>query len=154
VTYDDTLRHYGRNFPEGLPADHGATHIGMFLGWAILRDLIGDRHREEETAFDLERVRNRQLYPRDFFLNWCDDEKLTDADLNSEGNAFARAYYEEYFDDWAALFPETYRIDDSWENFDRLVALLDRRFAAWRNGRWEARAVAQMSARGAVLSYR
>ncbi|HTQ81512.1 MAG TPA: hypothetical protein VMM92_16050 [Thermoanaerobaculia bacterium] len=133
--YDDAAWHYKGDFPAGLPPEHGATHIGMFLGWAILRDLVGDLHRQDpDAAFDLERVRDRHLRPRDFLLNWC-DEKLTEADLNAEGNAFASAYYQEhYLIDWATLFPENYRVDDSWENFDHLVELLDERYAAWQSG--------------------
>jgi hypothetical protein len=136
VKYDDASWHYGGNFPAGLPPEHGATHIGMFLGWAIQRDLVGELHRgEPDTAIDLDRVRHRQFHPRDFLLNWC-DEKLTDDDLNDQGNAFAAAYYQDhYLDDWAELFPDNYRVDDSWETFDRIAAVLDRRFAAWRDGK-------------------
>jgi len=133
MKYDDASWHYGGDFPQALPADNAATHIGMFLGWAILRDMVGEAHwKDEERAFDLDRVRNRQLRPLDFFLNWC-DERLTDVDLSEEGNAFAADYYKEtYLADWADLFLDPYGVDDSWENFDLVVALLDRRFMAWQ----------------------
>jgi hypothetical protein len=140
MKYDDASWHYGGTFPADLPLENGSTHIGMFLGWAILRDLVGEPHqRDEERAFDLNRIRNRQLRPRDFVLNWC-DEKLTDEDLNDEGNVFAADYYQErYLTDWAELFPDNYRIDDSWDNFDRVLALLDRRFSAWQESQVGAR---------------
>jgi hypothetical protein len=140
MKYDDASWHYSGNFPKDLPLENGSTHIGMFLGWAILRDLVGEPHRrDDERVFDLNRIRNRQLRPRDFVLNWC-DEKLTDEDLNDEGNAFAADYYQEsYLTDWAELFPDNYRIDDSWANFDRVLALLDRRFDAWQEAQVGAR---------------
>jgi hypothetical protein len=135
VKYDDAAWHYEGNFPAGVAPENGATHIGMFFGWAIQRDLVSDRHHaDEDVAFDLERIRNRQLRPRDFVLNWTDGQ-LTDDDLNDEGNAFAAAYYQErYLADWAELFPDNYRVDDSWENFDRVLAILDWRFDSWREG--------------------
>jgi hypothetical protein len=135
VKYDDASWHYEGNFPAEVPPENGATHIGMFLGWAIQRDLVGGLHRaDEDTAFDLERIKNRHLRPRDFLLNWTDG-KLTDDDLNDEGNAFATSYYQErYLADWADLFPDNYRVDDSWENFDRVQAILDWRFDSWREG--------------------
>jgi len=137
MKYDDASWHFGGGFP-GLPLDRGATHIGMFLGWAILRDLVGDGHRKDaERAFDLDRVRNRHLRPLDFFLNWCDEAQLTETDLSAEGNAFAVDYYREsYLPDWADLFRDPYGVDDSWENFDRVVHLLDRRFVAWQEARF------------------
>ena len=135
MKYDDATWHCEGNFPAGLHPDHGATPIGMYLGWAILRDLVGDLHRlDEERAFDLDRVKNRHLRPRDFVLNWSDG-MLTTEDLNPEGNAFAEAYYRDlYLADWDELFPDRYRIDDTWENFDRVVAILDWRFDSWREG--------------------
>jgi hypothetical protein len=135
MKYDDASWHSDGNFPEGVPAENSATHVGMFLGWAVLRDLVGDMHRtNEESAFDLERIRNRHFRPRDYVLNWCDG-KLTEDDLNEEGNAFAAAYYQEsYLADWAELFPDNYRVDDSWQNFDRVIAILDWRYDAWREG--------------------
>ncbi len=135
MKYDDAAWHSDGNFPEGVPAENSATHVGMFLGWAVLRDLVGDTHRtNEESAFDLERIRNRHFRPRDYVLNWCDG-KLTEDDLNEEGNAFASAYYQEsYLADWAELFPDNYRVDDSWQNFDRVIAILDWRYDAWREG--------------------
>jgi hypothetical protein len=135
VKYDDASWHYEGNFPAEVPPENGATHIGMFLGWAIQRDLVGDLHRaDEDTAFDLERIKNRHLRPRDFLLNWTDG-KLSADDLNDEGNAFATSYYQErYLADWADLFPDNYRVDDSWENFDRVQAILDWRFDSWREG--------------------
>jgi hypothetical protein len=135
MKYDDAAWHSDGNFPQGVPVENSATHLGMFLGWAVLRNMVGDLHRKNgESAFDLERIRNRHFYPRDYILNWCDG-KLTEEDLNEEGNAFAAAYYQESFlADWAELFPDNYRVDDSWQNFDRVVAILDWRYDAWREG--------------------
>jgi hypothetical protein len=83
--------HYGGNYPKGLPDKNGATHIGMFLAWAIHRGLDGELLREE-FGQELERVRTRRMSGCEFLLSML-DEKLTDDCLSDEGYAFACAYY-------------------------------------------------------------
>ncbi len=132
VKYDDASWHYGGDFPKDLPPAAGATHIGMFLSWAILRDLASDMHREESTE-SLEKVRNRQMTGAEFLRQEC-DEKFTDLDLSDVGNAFAQHYYEkDFFNDYcnAVLMGETaYHVEDSWAHFDRVAAVLDDRFGS------------------------
>jgi hypothetical protein len=137
MKYDDASWH-SEAVPIDVPPDHGATHIGTFFGWALTRGLVGEAHlRDPEVAFDLDRIRDRHLRPRDFVLNWCDG-RLGAEDLNEEGNAFAQAYYaESYMADWTDLHPEPYRVDDTWHCFDRMVAILDWRFDSWREGKQE-----------------
>ena len=134
MKYDDASWHYGGDFPKDLPPEAGATHIGMFLAWAILRDLVGELHREE-SAQSVEKVRERQMTGAQFLVQEC-DEKFTDEDLSEMGNAFARQYYEDdYFNDYCDVFDEVeevYRLEDTWSNFDRLAPILDRRFQEWR----------------------
>jgi hypothetical protein len=134
VKYDDASWHYGGDFPKDLPREAGATHIGMFLAWAILRDLPSNLHRDEIPEA-LERVRRRATTGAEFLRQEC-DEKFTDEDLNDLGNSFAQAYYEKtYLADYCRLFAEAgdaYRVDDTWANFDRLAPVLDARFREWR----------------------
>jgi hypothetical protein len=141
VKYDDASWHSGGEFPAGLPPDAAATHSGLFLAWALLADLGSDYHRVE-SAEDLERLRARTLTPGQYFLAVCDG-KLTDEDFGPEGNAFARAYYQQdgasflgdYQEHLAKGLPSDYHVADSWTNFDKLKPVLDRRLANWRRGR-------------------
>jgi hypothetical protein len=139
MSYDRMDWHYGGDFPKGLPSEAGGTHIGMFLAWAITRGLEGDMHRTDSAAA-LEAVRNRTMTGRDFLMEQC-DEKFWEDDLNAEGNAFAKFYYEgdgpeSYLADYEAVLggalPSLYHVDDSWANFDALAPVIDRRFAEWR----------------------
>ena len=74
---------------------------------------------------------------RDFLFRQC-DSKLTDEDLNDEGNAFATAYYKNgpFYEDYASVFPEElptiYHVEDSWENFDKVCVVFDRRYEQWK----------------------
>jgi hypothetical protein len=135
MKYDDASWHYGGDFPSELPHEAGATHIGMFLAWALTRDLVGALHVEESQEA-VEEVRSRRMTGAEFLISQC-DEKLTDEDLSDLGNEFARQYYEEtYFDDYCAEFEEAdtaYHVEDTWENFERLALVIDRRFAEWQD---------------------
>ncbi|MBL9078091.1 MAG: hypothetical protein JNL08_11340 [Planctomycetes bacterium] len=135
MAYDRADWHYGGDYPKGLPPENGATHIGMFLGWAIKRGLVGDLHKEHSVEA-VAAVRDGTQSGRDFLMEQC-DEKFTDHDLSEEGNAFAKSYYESrYFDDYEACvgqgLPSLYHVEDSPENRAKVEALLDQRFATWR----------------------
>ncbi|MEZ5980567.1 MAG: hypothetical protein R3F34_20480 [Planctomycetota bacterium] len=130
--------HYGGDFPKDLPRENGATHIGMFVGWAIRRGLVGELHRELDPEA-VEAVADGRMSGRAFLLDLC-DEKFTNEVLDDEGNRFAGAYYAKgYFEDYAecvgADLPTLYHVADSPENRAKVEAMLDRRFDQWRRGR-------------------
>ena len=139
MAYDRADWHYGGDFPADLPPEAGGTHIGMFLAWAIHRGLEGAVHHEgprEEAALG-GRARAR-MTGREFLMGEC-DEKFWTIDLNDEGNRFARDYYEtnRYYDDYgdtlASGLPTLYHVEDTWENFDKLAAVLDWRYREWKS---------------------
>lgn len=136
MAYDRADWHYGGDSPEDLPPENGATHIGMFLGWAIKRGLVGDRLEASRDA--IASVRAGQVGGRDILMQLC-DEKLVEADLNAEGKRFADAYYSEhYINDYSECLdsdlPSLYHVADSAQNWAKMEAVLDRRFEAWRRG--------------------
>jgi hypothetical protein len=142
--YDRADWHSGaKNYPVDLPREAAGTHIGMFLAWAILRDRIGALHREG-SADALLAVRRRVSTGRDFLFESAGGE-MRPADLDDEGNAFARVYWQDgaggihprgYFADYERTLggdlPDLYRVADRWENFDALARVLDRRFEEWK----------------------
>ena len=144
MKYDDASWHYGGNFPEDLPREAGGTHIAMFLAWAAGSYLLGELHTNEAPEL-LAGLLERSMTPGRWFMAAC-DAKFTDEDLNAQGNAFAAAYYVEeeapdaskltYLADYCETFPEfvdTYAVPDSWESFERLRPLLDKRYAEWKS---------------------
>lgn len=135
MSYDRADWHYGGDFPDDLEPVHGATHIGMFLGWAIKRGFVGELHTEED-ADAVAAVRDGSLSGRDFLMERC-DERLTAEDLDDEGNRFAAAYYDaRYFEDCEACVGDglssLYHVEDSPANRAKVEAMLDQRFAVWR----------------------
>jgi hypothetical protein len=140
MAYDRADWHYGGDFPDDVPDENGATHIGMFLAWAINNNLEGDLHREDSIEA-LTSVRERQMTGRYFLINEC-DEKFWEEDLNDLGNAFAGEYYGLnevglYFADYADVLCEGnnkrfYYVEDTWENYNKLAPIVSRRFEEWK----------------------
>ena len=79
------------------------------------------------------------LLPVTFFLEACDG-KFTDEDLTDEGNCFAADYFDfdkgMYLADYERVLAgkglDLYAVPDTWENFDRLKPLLDKRLSEWK----------------------
>lgn len=148
MKYDDS-EYYFLNFETDRDNDDAATHTGMYLAWAILRGLAGEAFADPEDGRPLAELRARRTTGREVLLDHCDG-KLSDDDLNERGNAFTQAYYERHFvKDYERLFqdqmPNTGHptadfcgVPDTWANFDRLAALLDKRFAQWQEARTRA----------------
>jgi len=140
MKYDDASWHYGGDFPDDLEPSAGATHIGMFVAWALLSGLGGTIHTEEFPE-ELAKLRDRTITPGQFLISAC-DEKFTDEDLTDLGNEFAKVYCQSeaedgsYFSDYCEVladeFPSAYHVADTWGNFDKLKPVLDMRFAEWK----------------------
>ncbi len=140
MKYDDASWHSGGQFPEDLPIEAGATHIGMYLTWALLAGLSGSYHIRDVPE-GLQRLRRREITPGGFFLKYCDG-KFADEDLNEEGNEFTEFYYSmakedplflvDYSRTLVAGLKSEYHVPDTWENFDKLKPVIDRRFKQWR----------------------
>jgi len=125
---------------EETSLEKAGTHIAMFLGWAITRDLVSMARLEDpSSAWYIGRIRSRERTPRDFLVDLCHN-RLTETDLTDEGAGFAATYYSRYLADYRRTFPEVasiYDVEDTWENLDRIAAILDRRLAQFR--RWRAK---------------
>ena len=139
MKYDDASWHYGGDFPEDLPQEAGATHIGLFVSWCILNGLGGEIHFEEPAPL-LPKLRERSITPGDYFIKAC-DQKFIDEDLTDEGNRFATAYYDlqngMYIKDYERVLGKRdtslYYVQDSWENYDKLAPVIHERYVAWKN---------------------
>ena len=69
-------------------------------------------------------------------------KKFTDEDLNTEGNLFTQYYFNgdggicQYLDDYddalCANLKSMYHVEDTWENFDKLVPYIDAAYRHWK----------------------
>ncbi len=128
--------HYGGNYPAGLPAENGATHIGIYLAWIIHRGLAS-KALIQLGGETYERVLKRKATGRELLIEEL-DEKFFDRLLNREGKAFTTAYYEtnEYLADYDQVLggelESLYHVEDTWDNYDKIAPVLDERLRAWR----------------------
>jgi hypothetical protein len=101
--------------------------------------LAGDIHVIDFPE-GIQQLKDRSITPGAFLLRACDG-KFTDEDLTDEGNAFTKEYFNfakgGYLRDYASTLgpgiPDSlYYVADTWDNFDKLRPVLDRRFSEWR----------------------
>lgn len=114
-----------------------ARVFGSLLAWAINANLISEFHRAESSDI-LARVYRRSADTPQFFADLCFDlcdGKICDQDFNDAGNAFMRHYIEANFqlfiNDFFGTVGQDLPKDDSWQMYDKLVHVFDRRFAEW-----------------------
>lgn len=137
MIYDKAEWHYSGDFPNNIPRENGATHIGMYICWAIETNLISDFHLDNSKE-NLNKIKNREITGRQFLIESC-DEVLTDEDFSNLGNKFSKFYYADdeykyYVDDYAEIFNKyksLYKVEDNWDNYEKLKTVLDEKYQKW-----------------------
>jgi hypothetical protein len=146
ASYDRMDWHYGGDYPKHLPIENAGTHIGMFLAWIINNNLYSDMHRYESND-SIQKVLRKEWTGRDFLINTCDEKFWQDC-MNDVGNAFTRYYYaneqekpNSFLDDYVGVFGDSvdslYEAENTWENYEKLRPVVDKRYEAWRTGHEE-----------------
>lgn len=142
MKYDDA-EYCALNFETDLDFEAGGTHAGMYLAWAARRGFLGRSFETPTAQIEVARLLARDISGRQLYFSQCDG-KLTDDDLNTEGNAFTAWYYEKQFVvDYRLVFqreiPDTGHatddfcsVADNWANADRLARALDQRYERWK----------------------
>ncbi|TQV90040.1 hypothetical protein IF1G_11293 [Cordyceps javanica] len=93
MSIDRAEWHQGDDLPADLDPAAAGTHIGMFLAWAVLRDLTSAAHETAHAdALAAVRARAAQTTPGRYLAAQCGGS-LADDDLAEEAQQFAREYY-------------------------------------------------------------
>lgn len=139
MTYDKVEWHFSGDFPKELKFESAGIHIGMFLQWVIENNLIGNFHLKESlNSIDL--VKNGKMDGLSFLIKEC-DSKLTDEDLNNEGNKFAYFYYAndndycDYIDNYAIVFKEydsLYKVENNIKNYNLIKEVISEKYLFWK----------------------
>ena len=135
--YDKAEWHYRGDFPADLDPYQGYVHTGMFFGWLIDHDLVSDNFKEDFAA-EIHAFKHRQYTGTQLYQSCCAGVLLPE-DLNEAGNRFALSYFEfdngQYLSDYEATLardlPGIYHVADTWDNYLKLKAVIDDRYAAW-----------------------
>lgn len=141
MKYDDAEFFFLNFETDTLPNSAGATHIGMFMAWMILHEMVSDAHRQDD-ADSIAQIKSRQITGAQFVIELMDG-KLFDDDLSALGNEFAAAYYDtDYLRDYMQAMgvnddtaDDFCRVDDTWANFAKIARVLDLRFDAFKKAR-------------------
>ncbi len=91
MIYDDAAVHYNGDFPATSPQLYGGTHIALFMRYCFAKKWAGPIHVQQRPA-EVQGVIDGTLSATGFLFQYCNG-RLSDADLNDAGNAFAGPYY-------------------------------------------------------------
>jgi hypothetical protein len=129
TTFDRLDWHLEAALDRGRPPESAFTHIGLFLAWLIRHDL----HDPTAIPADLAgAVTSGAMSGPD--LRDVVAGQLSSALLSDEGDAFTRAYYPAYLDDYAVAFADRpdYGVPDDADAYARIAPTIDRRFEEWQ----------------------
>jgi len=135
--YDKAKWHFEGEFPEELDAFQGYVHTGIFLSWLIDNNLVSDEFQSDFEE-EIKEFKNRKLTGPQIFER-CDGVLMLDM-INELGNRFALHYFDfekgQYLSDYettlATNLPSLYHVADTWENYEKIKQVLDRRFTDWK----------------------
>ncbi len=139
MKYDDATWHSGaKDFPRGLASQSAATHIGMFVAWAIDNNLMSHEFIDD-FAEQIQALKLRQLMPGEFVWKFMEG-KFSEHDLNTQGQNFAAAYYRseqppsfltDYEKTNSGDLKSEYLLPDDWVTYEKNRILIDQRFSNW-----------------------
>lgn len=140
--YDTVATHCeSSEYPKDLPLSAARTHIGMYLGWAIERNLIDQTFKREHREL-IEKFTNKEILPSEILRLGCNDEFVKEH-LNKDGQSFTKLYYwagwkYSYTKDYQELagWPKVtylYYFEDTLENYEIVKSILDKRFKEWKD---------------------
>lgn len=137
IVYDKAKYHYEGVFPNHLSFKQAYVHTGMFLGWLIEHQLLS-REFEAEMEIDIQKFIQREITGAEIYRNA--DGVLADDMLNEEANQFAMEYFDFdnglFLEDYEEAFSEVdslYEVEDSWENYSKIKAVIDGRYMEWKH---------------------
>lgn len=122
MKYDDS-----DDYDESLPWAQAGVHLKLFVAWVVDRNLHVNAEGFDDPELT-EGYRRRERTREQLF--GALDGKLGSEELGPEANAFVRRYYpERYFEDFDEVcVRDDGSVDDSDRAYERLCAVLDRRF--------------------------
>jgi hypothetical protein len=135
--YDKAKWHYEGDFPDDLDESAAFTHTGFLVCWVALRGLLSSE-TVADYGSELEKLKARAREPT--LLYRVADGVFDSTMVNEEARRFFLAYdQDDYLDDYNQQvvpleYESIYHVAPTWENYDEVAAILDRRLADWRDG--------------------
>ncbi|MEO0612795.1 MAG: hypothetical protein AAFY83_05735 [Pseudomonadota bacterium] len=134
--YDKAKYHLDGDFPSDLDEDNASTHTAFFLNWIVEKNLASEE-LVSSSKKTIAQIFARETNPIQLYADW--DYCLIGDMLSDEGNKFAIKYFDfergSYLQDYEACFPglpSLFHVEPTWDNFDKIKSVMDRRFKEWR----------------------
>ena len=124
AVYDSVDRHMA----DADAVDKAALAPGIFLAWCVNLGLESRELNEQHERAVL-RLRYREITGSEFLVAACGGV-LDASALGENGRRFADNHYEAYLDALREFAPggEIYSLEDDWNLYDRMAAVLTRRY--------------------------
>ncbi|OAA58267.1 hypothetical protein ISF_06806 [Cordyceps fumosorosea ARSEF 2679] len=149
--YIDRAEWHRPRVPQGLDPAAANTHIGMFFTWLLKRNLLSYEHIDTHLPF-LDGVRFKYETGAQYIVSQCRGD-LETGDVYERVEDFMLEYYRSnetlsnigertYIGDYTRVLgfglPTMYHVEDTWENFDRIVTCIDIAWFLWRERQYSA----------------
>jgi hypothetical protein len=136
LEYDRWTWHTEGSFPKDQVPEQGYVHIGIFLSWLLLHDML-DPEWVARAGVKRAAAAMADRAETPCALRDMTDGRLTGDMLTAEGRGFAGAYYAPEYGfprDWHGAFgrqADRYEVPDDWETYDRMAQHIDRQYGVW-----------------------
>jgi hypothetical protein len=140
IVFDKAKWHVNDQFPKDLDQYQSYVHAGLYIAWLIDKDFL-ETDFKTDNKDAIQKHLTRQTTPVKFYELQLDG--VFDAEgLTQEAIKFTADYFDfekgNYVKDYLATLdpldslPSFFHITDSWENYDTLKLVLNRRLTEWR----------------------
>ena len=143
--YDNIRFHLDEDYPDQLPPENAATHIGMYWQWAAQTGLVNPVWQTApETAADFAAMTAGTISGRHFLLKHMDGA-LTADDFTELGQRFTEFYYTDEEDGYGAFMEDYvlaldtpslggfYHVKSTPETFAKLTPVFQTAFEKWKS---------------------
>lgn len=133
---DKTKYHSEGDFPVGISQSQAFLPGGMFVAWCCLNGLLSVQ-TARDFDYECEALSLRNTSPCTLYRAF--GGVFFESHLSDKGLSFAKFYFDfedgAYLDDFidvlAEDLPSVYHAVDDWGNYDRLSAVINRRYHDW-----------------------
>lgn len=137
LIFDNVSWHINGDFPKDVDESQGYVYTGFYVGWLVINNLMSDDF-VESSRNGITLFLQRKITAPKFFEEYMDGF-FESHQLSDTGILFSKYYYDlkkgNYFNDYDELlsksFPSVFYVKDTWENFDKISARIDKRYQDW-----------------------
>ena len=140
TVFDKAKWHVNDQFPKDLDQYQSYVHTGLYVAWLVDKDFL-ETDFKTDNKDAIQKHLTRQTTPVKFYELQLDG--VFDAEgLTQEAIKFTTDFFDfekgNYLTDYLATLdpleslPSLFHVTDSWENYDNLKPVLDKRLTEWR----------------------